>query len=162
MSENLPDRRERSRRKTDHRGHEKPPWWVRGIILATFVMIAFLAATVIVFTNRVKGYSEQNRQSAISACERGNEARVGDVQNLENDIMRLRAQVVSEQADIDGLRQLDPPPAEWIRSKVDAKAAMLAGIRFKHQSIETKLVSVAEFAESPGSPVIDCQQAYPK
>lgn len=143
------------------RTHEETPRWARLSVGFLDLVLLGLVVTVVVFTNTVKGYAEQNRNSAVAACLRTNEDRVANVRNLANDIYRLRAQVKEIDADIAGIKKYLPQASTWLLAKRQSRAAQLAGIHFKREVIRDKLAAVAASAVRPGSPVVDCERAYP-
>lgn len=142
--------------------HHETPWWVRLAVLAVGAVLAILIVVVGVYTNDVKGFSEQNRANAIAACERGNEARVGDIRNLRSDLTRLKQQRKAESADIAGLFRSPVQDPVWVAAHADARDAMTAGIVQKRFAIDETLDSIKGLTFPDKPAVIDCQSAYPK
>lgn len=138
------------------------PWWSRGMLLVVGVIFAFLIGTVMVFTNTVKTYESTNRNNSIAGCERNNKKVASDIRDLRSDIAGLEAQVREADADIAGLRENLPHAVSWIESKKETRATTLVRIEVKNRTIAEKIAANAEFAVSPGSPVVDCDLAYPK
>ena len=143
------------------RTHRETPDWARWSVAGLGLTLLGLIVVVGVFTNTVKGYAEQNRASSLAACLRTNEDRVANVRDLANDVARLRAQVLEIDADIEGIRTYLPGATGWLLAKRQSRAAQLRGIEFKRQVIRDKIRAVAPFAVRPGSPVVDCEKAYP-
>lgn len=142
--------------------HDETPWWVRISVLLVGGVIGGLLLVVIWFTNEVKTYEGQNRENAIAACERGNDARVADIDNLRNDIHRLNAQLRSTVRDAVNIQLYLPEATEWVDSKLDEAKALKSGITLKQLTIENKLNDISGFAAHPGSSIVDCELAYPK
>lgn len=143
------------------RTHHETPHWARLSVEGLGLVLLGLIVTVVVFINTVKGYAEQNRASSLSACLRTNEDRVANIRDLANDIDRLRAQIKELDADIEGIRAYLPTATGWLLAKRQSRAAQLRGIEFKRSVIQDKLMAVAPLAARPGSPVVDCAEAYP-
>ena len=143
------------------RTHRETPDWARWSVAGLGLTLLGLIVVVGVFTNTVKGYAEQNRASSLAACLRTNEDRVANVRDLANDVARLRAQVLEIDADIEGIRTYLPGATGWLLAKRQSRVAQLRGVEFKRQVIHDKIRAVAPFAVRPGSPVVDCEKAYP-
>lgn len=144
------------------KAHEEAPWWVRLSVLLVGGVLVGLLLVVMWNTNEVKTFEEQNRTNAITACERGNEARVATVGNLKNDIHRLDAQLASTVRDALNIQKFLPNSSAWVDSKLREARALREGIEFKQKTINDTLASMDEYAVRKGSPIIDCDKAYPK
>lgn len=93
------------------------------------------------------------RAASLEACERGNESRVARIVNYRRDIDGLQADIRFV-AQFTPVLPADGPLREWSRSKYRA-------ITYKQQAIDSEIDAIARYATSPGSPVIDCEAAYP-
>ena len=143
------------------RTHEETPRRARIAVAGLGLALLGLVVVVVVFTNTVKGYAEQNRANSLAACLRMNVERLATVRDLSNDVARLRAQVLEIDADIEGIRAYLPGATGWLLAKRQSRVAQLRGIEFKRQVIHDKIRAVAPFAVRPGSPVVDCEKAPP-
>lgn len=144
------------------RAHDETPWWVRLSVLLVGGILCVLMLTVLYFTNQVKEYEQQNRANSIAACERGNEARVADVRNLNADIERLNAHLASIVRDAVNLQRYLPAAQSWIDVKLTEARALKHAIEDKRLIARDKLAAVEPYAVSEGSPLADCERAYPK
>ena len=143
------------------RTHHETLRWARWSVAGLGLVLLGLVATVVVFTNTVKGYAEHHRADSLAACLRMNDERLATVRDLSNDVARLRAQVLEIDADIKDIRTYLPGATGWLLAKRQSRAAQLRGVEFKRQVIHDKIRAVAPFAVRPGSPVVDCEKAFP-
>lgn len=144
------------------RAHDEIPWWERIEVLLVGGILCVLVLTVLYFTNQVKEYEQQNRANSIAACERGNEARVADVRNLNADIERLNAHLASIVRDALNLQRYLPNAQSWIDVKLTEVRALKVAIEDKRAIAQEKIASIEPYAVRKGSPLVDCQRAYPK
>lgn len=127
-------------------------------VLFVGLVLAGLLLVVLDFTSRVKEY----RESALEACYSSNQSRQADVVNLTSDLVLLKASALELHADIAGLSTWVPDGTEWLASKRASLKATRAAIALKRHSIDDQLAAVAEYAVRPGSPLKDCQKAFPE
>ncbi len=127
-------------------------------VLFVGLVLAGLLLVVLDFTSRVKEY----RESALEACYSSNQSRQADVVNLTSDLVLLKASALELHADIAGLSTRVPDDTEWLASKRASLEATRAAIALKRRSIDDQLAAVAEYAVRPGSPLKDCQKAFPE
>jgi hypothetical protein len=100
-----------------------------------------------------KDTKQDIRAASLEACERGNESRVARIVNYRRDIDGLQADIRFV-AQFTPVLPADGPLRDWSRSKHRA-------ITYKQQAIDAEIDAIARYATSPGSPVIDCEAAYP-
>lgn len=144
------------------RAHDETPWWARLSVLIVGLVLAGLLIVVLDFTSRVKEAAEQNRVNSIVACYSANQGRQADIVDLTSDLVLLRASALELEADIAGLRVRVPEGTEWLAAKRASLEATRAAIALKRRSIDDQLAAVAEYAVRPGSPLKDCQKAFPE
>lgn len=114
-----------------------------------WVLPAVSFLMVVVISLIVGGYSSQNHEDSVAACERRNPEVVAEVKNLENDRRFLRA--------IRGLLKDVPLPPEQANPLISKSTLAIEG---KSEAIGEKIAGRAQYAVEPGSVVIDCDAAY--
>lgn len=143
------------------KAHNETPWWARGAVLTLFAAVSFGVIVMLDFTDEVKRYGEQNRVNAIISCQRANENRAADIENLRGDIERLEGTARAERADIAGLRAMGVTDLEWIGAHGENLVGIERNIAQKEKAIQRKIASIEPFAAEPGSSQKDCEKANP-
>ena len=145
----------------ERRRNPEIPRWIRVVIALGAVMMIGTFAIAAWFVGGVKDLESQNHANALVACAQANISRAGDVNNLRQDIARLKTTKRADLADVAALKRLPEPDPIWIQAREDEIEAIDLNIRQKHKSIRVKLNSIEPFPIRPGSPVKDCERAYP-
>lgn len=142
------------------------PTWLKAVlvVVAGLNIAAVLTGAVLLWTNAgtdsrqgedIADLIGQQQDNSLAACERGNDARVAEVANLQGDVLVLR----SDRALLEAVQSLAPPGtlAEAYSKSIRAKSL---AIKRKRQSVDEVIESQADVAVEPGSPEADCDKAY--
>lgn len=130
---------------------------VNKMLPAVAVLLGLVS--VLILTNILNRQHEAN----LEFCARSNDGRVSNVHNLKSDVHTLRAQlnlwtVVLSVTPRQALAEANPSVLVAFNRNIEA---LHDGISKKKHSIETTISAQAPVAVRPGSPVVDCQRAYP-
>lgn len=130
----------------------------RGAIAPTISVVLSIVILV-----GIAAIVNKEHQSQLEGCERSNDSRVSFVHNLRGDVHTLKAELALWVA-----AKEKTPKAQWeasppvVRHAFEADiAALHLGITRKQHAVRTSINAQAEVAIRPGSPVVDCNKAYP-
>lgn len=140
------------------------PRWLKVALVITFGtnVVAVLTCGALLYSNsKIDTHQGENISTLIAsqhadqlaACERGNDARVAEVGNLESDLISLR----SDRKLLEAV-QAATEPSPVYATAIEAKNR---AIRRKHKAIHETIEAQAPVAIEKGSPVVDCvNKAY--
>lgn len=131
-------------------------WWkvfppVVSMILSVIILFGF------------SGIAERQHQSDIEKCDRDNISRVSSVEDKRSDARVMRSQLNLWEAALGAA-----PPSEKAKTPKSVSDALddnmtklRQGIAHKKQAVREAIAAQASVATAPGSPIVDCDLAFP-
>lgn len=131
-------------------------WWkvfppVVSMILSVIILFGF------------SGIAERQHQSDLEKCDRDNVSRVSSIEDKESDAKVMESQLILWEAALGAA-----PPSEKAKTpkKVsdaldDNMKKLRQGIAHKERAVKEAIAAQASVATAPGSPVVDCELAFP-
>lgn len=148
-----------------HNRFELPTWLKVALVgVIALNVTAVLVGAVLLWTNvgtdstqgkDIADLIAEQQENNLAACERGNNGRLAEVNNLRSDLIVLR----SDKALLEAVADLSPPSPLTAAYETSIRSKTLAIAR-KRQVVNEVVESQASVAVRPGSVVADCHEAY--